>query len=169
MVAKDDGQVLGRLEPDPSSAEPVVGEKRDAPEQEEGQEGGPEPKRQRVDGDSLGSDEVKPGQGSNEAALTKKCMAPTASAVDSITSPFVFLEEGFRTRWCRCPDCVNVFTALPYLLEEAALYEPPADTQAPRSVFDPIDMEALNRLPRVQVIEGLLAWNGMKCVRLTLH
>jgi E3 ubiquitin-protein ligase UBR7 len=163
MVVNDDGEVIGRL-PDSAICEPATGEKRGAADEEE--QGEPESKRQRVDGDSGPSDEVKAWEGSSRetADPTPKCTAPKSSLVDSIVSPSVFLAEGCRTRWCRCPDCTVTFSTLPFLLEEAALYEPPADNQVPRSVFDPIDMEVLNRLPRVQVIEGLLAWNGMKCV-----
>jgi E3 ubiquitin-protein ligase UBR7 len=148
MVVDNTGEVLGR--PEVAAA---VGEKRDPQQDEEGGECR-SPKRQKVEDD----DHVPRKQ------KQQHCAAPKTSHVDTIASPTVFLVDDFRAKWCRCAECLGSFASLPFLLEEEEAYEPPEDADPPRSVFDPIDIDALNRLPRERVINGLLAWNNMKYV-----
>ncbi len=45
---------------------------------------------------------------------------------ESPTGSFsIFLKEGFRERFCRCPSCYPNLSRYPQLLEEEESYEPP--------------------------------------------
>ena len=51
----------------------------------------------------------------------------------------------------------------PYLLVEEETYEPPEDPDSGLSL-DQLGMQALNRLPRDKVIDGIRAFNDMRYV-----
>ncbi|KAI5449729.1 hypothetical protein NCC49_004094 [Naganishia albida] len=73
----------------------------------------------------------------------------------------VFLPPGALEGICTCPSCAEEVKALPFPLVEEPEYEP-----APEDPNDPTEEElatrALERLPRGQTIEALLAFNSMK-------
>ncbi|KAL0958743.1 hypothetical protein HGRIS_014068 [Hohenbuehelia grisea] len=73
----------------------------------------------------------------------------------------IFLEEGFRDRWCRCASCLPQLQAHPFLLEEEETYEPPEDPDSGLSLEE-LGMRALERLPRDKAIEGIHAFNSMR-------
>ncbi|KAK4046193.1 hypothetical protein OIV83_006268 [Microbotryomycetes sp. JL201] len=79
----------------------------------------------------------------------------------------VFLGDDWMQRWCRCSECLPLFVNLPYLLEEEEVVEPEEDPDARKSSSFPdkstfeLGMDALNRLPRAQAIEGAIAFQGL--------
>ncbi|KAI5474663.1 E3 ubiquitin-protein ligase UBR7 [Pseudohyphozyma bogoriensis] len=72
----------------------------------------------------------------------------------------VYLEEGWIERWCRCSSCITAFTPFSYFLEEEDIYEPPVDTDAGKSTME-LGMEAFERLPRTQAINGAIAFTEL--------
>lgn len=96
------------------------------------------------------------------------CRAPFKHASDSILNRIepgfsnVFLAEGWRTRWCRCPDCLVVLRGLNWLIEEEEdVWEPGEDTDSLKSIHE-LGLEALKKLPREQLVEGMNAYNKLK-------
>ncbi|KAF8500120.1 hypothetical protein JB92DRAFT_899780 [Gautieria morchelliformis] len=73
----------------------------------------------------------------------------------------IFLTEGWRERWCRCPKCLPSLQKHPYLLEEEETYEPPEDPDSGLSLEE-LGMRALLNLPRDRAIEGIRAYNTMR-------
>ncbi|TFK50451.1 hypothetical protein OE88DRAFT_257164 [Heliocybe sulcata] len=73
----------------------------------------------------------------------------------------VFLTEGWRTRWCKCPSCLASLETRPYLLEEEETYEPPEDPDSGLSLEE-LGMRALSRLPRERALDGIRAFNAMR-------
>ncbi|KAI0746784.1 hypothetical protein C8Q80DRAFT_1235669 [Daedaleopsis nitida] len=73
----------------------------------------------------------------------------------------VFLAEEWRSRWCRCQNCLPSLQAHPYLLEEEETYEPPEDPDLGVSLEE-LGMRALQRLPREKAIDGIMAFNAMR-------
>ncbi|EPQ51221.1 hypothetical protein GLOTRDRAFT_81366 [Gloeophyllum trabeum ATCC 11539] len=104
------------------------------------------------------------------ASPSHACLAPpahpTAQALfDSLDANLgagdVFLTEGWRGRWCRCPSCLPSLEARPYLLEEEETYEPPEDPDSGLSLEE-LGMRALSRLPRERALDGIRAFNEMR-------
>ncbi|EJT99469.1 hypothetical protein DACRYDRAFT_95882 [Dacryopinax primogenitus] len=134
---------------------------------------------------------VKPEQGLSGSSGTKRaaddelqeerplkkprslCHAPLQSALSRcVYSPDndnpalesagdVFLMDGFRLRWCQCPDCLPDFGDQQYLLREEDTYEPPDDPEAHMSIEE-LGMRMLDRLPRDRVIDGIHAYNQLR-------
>jgi len=96
------------------------------------------------------------------------CRAPFKHASDSILNRIepgfsnVFLAEGWRSRWCRCPDCLVVLRRLSWLIEEEEdVWEPGEDTDSLKSLHE-LGLEALKKLPREQLVDGMNAYNKLK-------
>lgn len=102
--------------------------------------------------------------------LSEDCRAPPLLADGEVSPvaqeeqrgrlPHVFLQDGWQTRWCRCPKCLPYFHRLPYMLEEEETYEPPEDPDVHKSTLE-LGMEALARMPRAQAIEGAMAYQDL--------
>ncbi|PAV18042.1 metaphase-anaphase transition [Pyrrhoderma noxium] len=73
----------------------------------------------------------------------------------------VFLTEGWRSRWCRCNQCLPPLERVSYLLEEEETYEPPEDPESGFSLEE-LGMRALQNLPRDRAIDGIRAFNEMR-------
>lgn len=81
----------------------------------------------------------------------------------------LFVTEGFRERFCRCPSCFPGLKSHPQLLEEEDAYEPPlseagsdnGSTHASGSLYDRGE-SALRNVDRVRAIEGVMAYNTLK-------
>ncbi|PLW11104.1 hypothetical protein PCANC_15870 [Puccinia coronata f. sp. avenae] len=96
------------------------------------------------------------------------CRAPFKNVSDSVLHSLdprfsnVFLVAGWRTRWCRCPDCFEVLSRLSWLVEEEEdVWEPGEDADSLKSIHD-LGLEALQKLPREQLVHGLSAYNKLK-------
>ncbi|KTW29406.1 hypothetical protein T552_01358 [Pneumocystis carinii B80] len=72
----------------------------------------------------------------------------------------LFLTNDFRLGICHCVQCLALMAKNPVLLAEEETYEPPEDSDG-ESLID-AGVRALNSLPRVQVIESIIAYNYMK-------
>ncbi|KZT25885.1 hypothetical protein NEOLEDRAFT_1132888 [Neolentinus lepideus HHB14362 ss-1] len=146
----------------------------------EGQTGS---KRPREEGSADGSNKRLRGSPS-AASESKPCLAPTpnptaqkiykctsANGTDEGKKPSpsepnfgtgdVFLTEGWRARWCKCPSCLPSLESRPYLLEEEDTYEPPEDPDSGLSLEE-LGMRALSRLPRERALDGIRAFNAMR-------
>ena len=89
----------------------------------------------------------------------------------------VFLTHGWRERWCNCSNvrsfpsrqplshmvyqCLLYLSARSYLEEEEETYEPPEDPDAGLSLEE-LGMRALERLPKEQAINGIMAFQRMR-------
>ena len=62
-------------------------------------------------------------------------------------------------------QCSPLFYNFPYLTEEEDEYESPTDPDLHKSTEE-LGLDALSRLPRVQAIEGALAFQGFRSVSL---
>ncbi|KAH0579006.1 hypothetical protein H2248_003176 [Termitomyces sp. 'cryptogamus'] len=115
-------------------------------------------------------------RGSSQAPVPSSvpCLAPEANfmaqniyqqldapVTASLGTGDLFLSEGFRDRWCRCPSCLPPLEAMPCLLVEEETYEPPEDPDSGLSLEE-LGMRALERLPRDKAIDGIHAFNGMR-------
>ncbi|KAI9334455.1 hypothetical protein BD770DRAFT_432272 [Pilaira anomala] len=71
----------------------------------------------------------------------------------------IFLQDGWRDGLCKCVKCVEDYKTnnVEYLLAEEKTYEPEEDEDAGKSLLE-IGMEQLQRLDRVQALEGLRAY-----------
>ncbi|KAF8587623.1 hypothetical protein K439DRAFT_1385634 [Ramaria rubella] len=85
----------------------------------------------------------------------------SASDSSTIGSGDIFLTDGWRERWCRCPECFSSLEHHPYLLEEEETYEPPEDPDSGMSLEE-LGMRALMSLPRDRAIDGIRAYNAMR-------
>ncbi|KZO90817.1 hypothetical protein CALVIDRAFT_558499 [Calocera viscosa TUFC12733] len=124
-----------------------------------------------------GSGTKRPLDAAEEERPTKKprslCHAPSQSPIskrvfnpDDKTPALesagdVFLLEGWRSRWCQCPDCLPAFEGEAYLLHEEDTFEPPEDPEAQMSIEE-LGMRMLERLPRDRVIDGIHAYNQLR-------
>lgn len=85
----------------------------------------------------------------------------------------IFLNEDFRSRICRCTDCLPRWTLLPHVLEAEETYAPPSDPHASlrgddddaasitSSTYD-LGMAALRTMPREQMINSLHAYSKFR-------
>ncbi|WBW70795.1 ubiquitin protein ligase E3 component N-recognin 7-like protein Mlo2-like [Schizosaccharomyces osmophilus] len=90
-----------------------------------------------------------------------------------------FLDEQFREHLCQCDPCMEIRkTQMPILIEDEPIYEQPEDSdmedEADAGVEDMRSLDeivsstmqdvlhVLDRLPRVQAIEGVHAYNRLK-------
>ncbi|KAH9919997.1 uncharacterized protein BXZ73DRAFT_52376 [Epithele typhae] len=73
----------------------------------------------------------------------------------------VFLIDGWRDRWCSCGACAESLKDRSYLVEEEDTYEPPEDPDSGLSLEE-LGMRALQRLPREQALNGIMAFNAMR-------
>ncbi|PWN98859.1 hypothetical protein FA09DRAFT_329342 [Tilletiopsis washingtonensis] len=97
--------------------------------------------------------------------------APEQDNVDGVRLD-IFLSDDFRSRICRCAECIPRFKALPYVLESEATYSPPRSEVSSEagsvggashasSSYDR-GMAALQRLPREQMLESLEAYGRLR-------
>ncbi|KAJ3476436.1 hypothetical protein NLI96_g11158 [Meripilus lineatus] len=84
-----------------------------------------------------------------------------SSGTSSLGTGDIFLTEGWRDRWCRCPSCLPSLEAHPYLFKEEETYEPPEDPDSGLSLEE-LGLRALQRLPRDRAIDGIRAFNAMR-------
>ncbi|KAA1472622.1 hypothetical protein DENSPDRAFT_838947 [Dentipellis sp. KUC8613] len=98
------------------------------------------------------------------------CLAPPenpvaqrvwAAADRAVGEGDVFLQEGWRARWCRCESCLPQLEAHRFLLEEEETYEPPEDPDSQLSLEE-LGMRALERIPRDRALDGIRAFNNMR-------
>ncbi|KAH8918137.1 hypothetical protein BT69DRAFT_1285954 [Atractiella rhizophila] len=107
---------------------------------------------------------------SAETDAEERCIAPPMTDGGSVMYKLVkekggnvdaFLQEDWRTRWCRCSNCLKQFVGLEFLLKEEEVWEPAEDKDAHKSLLE-LGSEALSRLPRDKTLDGLRAFNGMR-------
>lgn len=65
-------------------------------------------------------------------------------------------------------QCLPPLASNSYLLEEEETYEPPPDPDSHLSLEE-LGMRALQHLPREQAIDGIRAFNDMRCGSHTSH
>lgn len=131
-------------------------------------------KRTRSSSISDGPQTKRARDSETEISQGQPCLAPPlnpiaqktlseagASEVSSLGSGDIFLTDGWRDRWCRCPACFPSLQAHPYLLEEEETYEPPEDPDSGLSLEE-LGLRALQRLPRDRAIDGIRAFNEMR-------
>ncbi|KAI9345617.1 hypothetical protein BDR26DRAFT_856341 [Obelidium mucronatum] len=112
---------------------------------------------------------------SSNASLVCKLDAPVGTMHEELPSSHMFCFEGWRNELCRCPDCLEFYTAknIDHLLTENQS-EPTGSAVLPdhcpseESIFRPDEdanksllesgMDALNKIPRVNAIEGVRAY-----------
>lgn len=83
----------------------------------------------------------------------------------------LFMTEGFRGTFCRCPKCFPLLEPHPQLLDEEEVYEPPlsegegsndgASTHGSGSLYERGE-SALRNVDRVRAIEGVMAYKQLK-------
>ncbi|KAK8079149.1 hypothetical protein PG994_002956 [Apiospora phragmitis] len=83
----------------------------------------------------------------------------------------LFMTEGFRSTFCRCPKCFPLLEPHPQLLDEEEAYEPPlsegegshdgASTHGSGSIYERGE-SALRNVDRVRAIEGVMAYKHLK-------
>ncbi|KAI1850328.1 hypothetical protein JX265_002226 [Neoarthrinium moseri] len=91
-------------------------------------------------------------------------LPPTPSGQFSL-----FVKEGFRDQFCRCPACFPNLKPHPQLLDEEEAYEPPlsdtasdnGSTHGSGSLYERGE-SALRNVDRVRAIEGVMAYNHLK-------
>ncbi|KAI5829233.1 hypothetical protein K523DRAFT_338091 [Schizophyllum commune Tattone D] len=163
--------------------QPATGEKRRLDEEEAAQE----PKRRRVSeqpegevftAQTPGGDSPAPrgpAKGTSSSAsgpetsaagprtdTAGKILEAVARGDYSLGTGDVFLtREDFRERWCRCEDCLPLFLANKFLLEDEETWEPPEDEDSGRSLEE-LGLRALNNLPRDRAIDGIMHFNALK-------
>ncbi|BGP47943.1 hypothetical protein JCM10450v2_003809 [Rhodotorula kratochvilovae] len=86
---------------------------------------------------------------------------PLAQLETTTSQPNIYLEDGWMDRWCRCRECLGMFTKLPFLLEEEEVFEPPEDPDAHKSTFELGMNHLLNRMPRIQALDSVRAFTGL--------
>ncbi|KAK7993435.1 hypothetical protein PG989_006816 [Apiospora arundinis] len=113
----------------------------------------------------------------------KKDPAPSSESTTPATCKFdtlppaptgqfsLFMTEGFRDTFCRCPKCFPLLKPHPQLLDEEEVYEPPlsegdgsqdgASTHGSGSLYERGE-SALRNVDRVRAIEGVMAYKQLK-------
>lgn len=92
----------------------------------------------------------------------------------------IFLSGDWRERWCRCGLCLPRLQEHPYLLKEDETYEPPEDPDSGKLQpvvdvgradndfvglsLEELGLRALERIPRDRALDGIRAFNSMRCV-----
>ncbi|KAG5439765.1 hypothetical protein PCANB_000047 [Pneumocystis canis] len=74
----------------------------------------------------------------------------------------LFLSNDFRLYMCHCVQCLSLAAKNPILLAEEETYEPSEDSDNENLNLMDAGLRALNSLPRVQAIEGIIAYNHIK-------
>jgi E3 ubiquitin-protein ligase UBR7 len=136
---------------------------------------GPSVKRSRTSGTSFGSQ--------------KMCRAPTAhpfaqtvlaeGGAQMLGAGDIFLSGDWRKRWCLCDSCLPELRKRSYLLEVEETYEPPEDPDSSESrsplvagrvnnnilelSLEELGLRALERIPRDRALDGIRAFNTMRC------
>ncbi|VDB99561.1 unnamed protein product [Peniophora sp. CBMAI 1063] len=182
MIIRDSAEapwrVHGRPEPatstevlvDVGSTESLAGRKRALSSSENGN-GEASTKRARTEDTNAAP--VTAPKGTHSSA--SPCLAPSPSATaqhllaqldafppnTSLGAGDIFLAGEWRARWCQCSNCKPELDKEKWLLLEEETYEPPEDPDSGLSL-DQLGMQALNRLPREKVIDGIRAFNDMR-------
>ena len=153
---------------DVGSSESLAGRKRALSSSETAGEG---TKRARTEPSEDGTTAAPNGSQSSAPPCLAPAPDPTAHHVLSCLSNAepdaslgagdIFLAGEWRDRWCKCDKCMVELRKDPYLLVEEETYEPPEDPDSGLSL-DQLGMQALNRLPRDKVIDGIRAFNDMR-------
>jgi len=73
----------------------------------------------------------------------------------------IFLSDGWRERWCRCPECLPQLEKHPWLLKEEETYTPPEDPDSKKSLEE-LGLRALASLPRDKALDSIRAFNEMR-------
>ncbi|KAG0011554.1 hypothetical protein BGZ80_000601, partial [Entomortierella chlamydospora] len=75
----------------------------------------------------------------------------------------LFATEGWRDLLCQCAECIALYTKenVPFILGEEAVYEDEDDDEAETSILEG-GMKKLNEMDRVQMMDGMLAYNKMR-------
>lgn len=103
-----------------------------------------------------------------EETSNHNCRAPFKNRSESILIKLdphfsnVYLVDGWRDRWCKCSDCYAILSKLDWLVqEEEDVWETGEDTESLKSIHE-LGLEAIKKLPRDQLINGILAYNQFK-------
>ncbi|KAK7912079.1 hypothetical protein PG985_014560 [Apiospora marii] len=119
---------------------------------------------------------VKTEQEEDKKEPAPSSESTTACKFDSLppapTGQFsLFMTEGFRSTFCRCPKCFPLLEPHPQLLDEEEVYEPPlsegegsndgASTHGSGSLYERGE-SALRNVDRVRAIEGVMAYKQLK-------
>ncbi|KAG0258274.1 hypothetical protein BG011_003388 [Mortierella polycephala] len=75
----------------------------------------------------------------------------------------LFATEGWRDLFCQCSSCMAMYTkeSIAFILAEEAIYEDEDDEEADTSVLE-TGMKKLSEMDRVQMMDGMLAYNKMR-------
>ncbi|KAK8096462.1 hypothetical protein PG999_012406 [Apiospora kogelbergensis] len=124
----------------------------------------------------IGPKEEEAGNNKDLALSSSKPTAPADCKYDTLppapTGQFsLFMTEGFRDTFCRCPKCFPLLEPHPQLLDEEEVYEPPlsegegsndgASTHGSGSLYERGE-SALRNVDRVRAIEGVMAYKHLK-------
>ncbi|RUS13732.1 hypothetical protein BC937DRAFT_94867 [Endogone sp. FLAS-F59071] len=162
--------ILGRSQPNEKVSDVVYptnkGKKRDTSEMEA--EGRDAAKRTRLNEEERDVDVVTEGSGEKDV-VRQECRAGMYDGLRYFFAEYtrdgqvdLFLKEGWRSGLCTCGKCSKAFTDnhVEFLLQEEKTYEPEEDEDAGMSLHDG-GLQQLQRMDRVQAIEGMMAYNKM--------
>ncbi|KAF8978821.1 hypothetical protein BGZ46_006113 [Entomortierella lignicola] len=114
--------------------------------------------------DEVSGDDAEPSQNKRvklEAEICKR--NHHAADVYQDQEMNLFATEGWRDLLCQCTECMELYTKenIPFILGEEAIYEDEEDDEAETSILES-GMKKLNEMDRVQMMDGMLAYNKMR-------
>jgi E3 ubiquitin-protein ligase UBR7 len=98
----------------------------------------------------------------SESAICKLDQQPTDPYPDQEVN--LFATEGWRDLLCQCTSCLTLYTkegVASFILGEEAVYEAEDDDEAESSTLES-GMKKLGEMDRVQMMDGVLAYNRMR-------
>lgn len=98
----------------------------------------------------------------SESAICKLDQQPTDPYPDQEVN--LFATEGWRDLLCQCTSCMTMYTkegVASFILGEEAVYEAEDDDEAESSTLES-GMKKLGEMDRVQMMDGMMAYNRMR-------
>ncbi|KAF9111194.1 hypothetical protein BGX27_005281 [Mortierella sp. AM989] len=122
--------------------------------------------------ETIVQDEVKgDGAETSESSQNKrlKLESETCRRIQQPADPYpnqemnLFATEGWRELLCQCAECTTLYSKenVPFILGEEAVYEDDEDDEEETSILES-GMKKLNEMDRVQMMDGMLAYNKMR-------
>ena len=98
----------------------------------------------------------------SDSAICKLDQQPTDPYPDQEVN--LFVTEGWRDLLCQCTSCMTMYTKeglASFILGEEAVYEADDDDEAESSTLES-GMKKLGEMDRVQMMDGMMAYNRMR-------